>query len=117
MRYRKLDADGDYSFGHSSGDFLDNSVEAVAQSILTRLRLFTGEWFLDITKGTPYSEQILGNNTWQVYDQAIKTRILGTQFVTRITDYASSFDPVTRALTVSAKVDTAFGSSPITITV
>ena len=52
MRYRKLDDSGDFMFGHGQADFHHNTPEAVAQAVATRLRLFSGEWFLDVTEGT-----------------------------------------------------------------
>jgi hypothetical protein len=70
-----------------------------------------GEWFLDITEGTPYSTQILGKGTKPYYDQAIKARILGTQGVTEIVEYSSSL--INRALSVTARVSTIYG--PITV--
>lgn len=117
MRYRKLDSNRDYSFGRGQTDFLVNSPEAVAQAIRTRLDLATGEWFLNTGEGTPYSTQILGNNTTLLYDTAIKTRIVGTEGVTGIADYSSQLDPNTRRLSVTAVVDTLYGTTTITTTV
>ena len=55
MRYRKLDAAGDFVFGHGAADYHRDSPEAVAQAVLTRLKLHRGEWFLDRSEGTPYT--------------------------------------------------------------
>lgn len=116
MRYRALDADGDFTFGRSEANFLINSPAAVAQSVLTRLRLWQGEWFLDTTEGTPWSQQILGRNTQAIYDLAIRTRVLDTDGVTSIADYSSSLDAAARKLTVTMKINTAFGETSLTAT-
>ena len=113
MRYRALDVNGDYTFGQSLANFLIDSPAAVAQAVMTRLDLATGEWFLDNTEGTPYSTQILGHGTNNLYDLAIQNRILGTPGVTGITDYSSNRDPVTRALVVGATVNTQYGQTTI----
>lgn len=113
MRVRALDADGDYRFGKSQGDFLINSPAAVAQSVLTRLRLWQGEWFLDTTEGTPYSQQILGKTAQAIYDLAIRERVLDTDGVTAIEDYASSLDDTTRKLSVTMTIDTVYGITQV----
>ncbi len=116
MKYRKLDASGDYSLG-SGADFLSNSPEAVAQAVLTRLRLWLGEWFVDTSDGTPYLTEILGKRKGgKNPDGAIRQRILGTTGVTEITDYSSSFDGSTRKFTVSATITTDYGTATITET-
>lgn len=115
MRYRKLDANGDYSFGSRTGQFLVDSKEAVAQAVLTRLRLIAGEWFLDVNEGTPYFPKIMGHNTAGTRDFAIRERILGTQGVKEIVNYASAITPA-RQLTVSALVKTIYGVVDITTT-
>lgn len=116
MRYRALDENGDYSFGQGSTNFLVNSPEAVAQLVTTRLKLWTGEWFLDTTEGTPYQSQVLGTGTASTRDLAIRERILETQGVTGITDYASIVDPTTRAFTCAATIDTIYGQTTLTAT-
>jgi hypothetical protein len=113
MRYRALDANGDYSGGRGGGNFLINSPACVAQSVLTRLRLWQGEWFLDITEGTPWLQQVLGKFSKPIYDLAIKTRVLGTQGVTGIVNYSSTRDDVTRKLTVQMTINTQFGQAEI----
>ncbi|MBZ8873882.1 hypothetical protein H5S67_26565, partial [Escherichia coli] len=52
MRYRREDADGDYTFGSGDDTWLINSPEAVAQAVKTRFELWYGQWFLDTTEGT-----------------------------------------------------------------
>lgn len=116
MRYRALDANGDMSFGAGQSNFLINSPAAVGQAVLTRLRLLTGEWFLDLTAGTPYATQVLGKNTAATYDTAIRSRILGTEGVSGIASYSSSLNPTTRALTITATIDTIYGQATISDT-
>ncbi|MDE1905305.1 MAG: hypothetical protein KGH75_02485 [Rhodospirillales bacterium] len=116
MRYRKLDANGDYSFGHSQANFYANQVEAVAQAVSTRLKLWAGEWFTDTSDGTPWRTEVLGKYTAATYDTVLKARILGTPGVTQLNSYSSSIDPNARALTVRATISTAYGISQVTTT-
>lgn len=112
MRYRALDASGDMTFGHGSANFLVNSPEAVAQAALTRLRLQEGEWFLDVTEGTPYQTEILGYGTAKSRDVAIRNRILGTPGLTDIVEYSSSVAPG-RKFSVDAQANTLYGVANI----
>lgn len=113
MRYRALDANGDMTFGQGSADFLINSPECVAQAVLTGLKLWQGEFFLDTSAGMPWSTEVLGYNTQQLYDDAIKSQVLSTQGVTGITSYNSSLNTETRMLSVEIGVQTAYG--PISV--
>lgn len=110
MRYRALSVpDRDYTFGQAQANFLVNSPAAVAQSVLTRLLLFTGEWFLNLAEGMPWSISVLGKGTKALYDQAIQQRVLATQNVLSIDAYASSLDDTTRSLSVEMTITTSFG--------
>lgn len=113
MRYRKLDDKGDMVLGHGEANYLKDSPEAVAQAVLTRLRLLQGEWFLDLLEGTPYDPAVLGKHTQKSYDFAIKSRVLKTQGVTEILEYESLFDGETRKLTVNISLDTIYGQADI----
>lgn len=115
MRYRKLDADGDYVFGGQQLDFHKDVPEAVAQAVLTRLRLLRGEWFLDITEGTPL-DRIVDKFSMGTYDAAIRQRILTTQGVTEMVAYTSTFDADARALSVNATVNTQYGAAQVQVT-
>ena len=59
MKYRKLDENGDYVFGNNSNDYIEKD-EAIAQAIKTKLYLFYGEWWEDISLGLPMFQSILG---------------------------------------------------------
>ena len=72
---------------------------ATAQSILTRLKLLQGEWFINTQAGTPYATQILGKGTKPTYDQAIKTVILGTNGVSSLVSYSSQIISPRSAIT------------------
>jgi hypothetical protein len=95
--------------GHGEADYLQDSPECVAQAVATRLRLLRGEWFLDLSEGTPYAPAVLGKHTRESYDFAIRRRILETEGVTDIEEYESVFDGETRKLTVNAAINTVYG--------
>lgn len=114
MRYRKLDSSGDMTFGRSASNFWRDVPEAPAQAVKTRLLLRLGEWFLDTSDGTPYDTKILGKHTSGTRDAAIRERIMGTEGVTSLEAYSSTFDPDTRAFTVSATVTTDYGTITVT---
>ena len=111
---------GDMQFGHGSADFWYNQPEAVGQSCYTRLLLFAGEWFLDVTEGTPWGGyplnpavvaegKILEAHTALTRDAALRERIIGTPGVLQITQYFSTFDPSTRVFSAAAAIDTIYG--------
>lgn len=113
MMYRKLDPNGDYTMGDRKAFFV-NSPEAVAQAITTRLKLFVGEWFIDTSDGTPWATEVLTKRfLGSTPDAVIKQRILDTQGVTEIVEYASNFDGNTRRLSIQATVNTTYGQATI----
>lgn len=113
MKVRKINADGEVAFGRGRLDYLSDSPEAVAQNVMTRLKLKKGEWFLEISDGTPYSDQILGEHTKPLYDAAIRKRILETPGVKVITEYQSLLNENTRKLTIEATISTNYGVTQV----
>lgn len=111
LRYRRLDADGDMTFGHGQRNFLIDTPETVAQSIMTRLNLFTGEWFVNLAAGTPWLTDVVGAHTLTLADSVIRNRILSTFGVLRMDEYDSEYDPRVRSFTVHARVTTIFGET------
>jgi hypothetical protein len=117
MRYRVLSQpNNDYTFGLGPQNFLVNSPSTVAQAVLTSLKLFQGEWFLNLNAGVPWNTQVLGYGTQAIYDSAIRAAILGVQGVLSIASYASSLNTKTRLLTVAATINTAFGKTSVNTT-
>jgi hypothetical protein len=115
VRYRKLSATGDYSFGQGLANFWIDAPDGVAQSVQTRLGLWTGEWFLDSTEGTDYPNEVLGYSRG-LYDTTLKNRILGTNGVTALVEYSSVVDPATRALSVDkVLINTQYSKTPIPV--
>jgi len=115
MRYRARDANGDYTFGQGSANFLVDSPACVAQAVQTALLLWVGEWYLDTTAGTPWATQVLGVGTVPLYDAAIKAKILSVQGVQDIASYSSSLNTATRVLTIDCTIDTIYGAANVNV--
>lgn len=111
MRVRKVDASGDMVFGGDQAAFLRNSPDAVAQIVESRVNLWTGQWFLDLSDGTPFEEQVLGRYTANVRDAAIQYRILTTPGVLSIESYSAALDKTSREYAVSAEIETAYSKA------
>jgi hypothetical protein len=115
MRYRKLDQNLDYSFGQGQGNFWINVPDAVGQYILTRMMLWQGTWFADLTQGVPWSTQVLGNRTMWTRDPVVIGTINETEGVLDIAQYNSQIDVNTRTFTAAAVVDTLYGQVAIVV--
>lgn len=114
MTVRLLDSDGDIT---TSGRQFTTEVEEVAQTVKTRLRLFLGEYFRDVTDGTPWWESILGKEgTLSSKEAIIKNRIIRTEGVTQLIEFNTDFDINTRAYTVTAGILTQYGSTTVSLT-
>ena len=111
MRYRKLDANGDYSFGHSLGDFYIDQIECVSQSVLTRLKLNQGDWFLNTQAGVPWNTKILGKSSPRTRDTVFKAVLVATNGVTSLQSFSASRNAQTRKLSYTATVLTIYSDT------
>ncbi|MCK5126791.1 MAG: hypothetical protein KAR42_11095 [candidate division Zixibacteria bacterium] len=93
----------------SGVQFVSDQIE-IAQTITTRLRLFSGEYFRDVNDGTPWFQVILDKaSTLTQKDAAIKRRIAETDGVIELLSYSTDFDINQRGYTVQCEVQTEFG--------
>jgi len=112
MTVRKLDENGDIV---TQGTQFLTGIEEIEQTIRTRLRLFLGEYFRDMSDGTPWFEQILGKGTsMSAREAALRNRILRTPGVVRLTSFITDFNVDTRKYTVTAGALTTFGLLTVT---
>ncbi|HGM9926550.1 TPA: hypothetical protein ACKREO_002528 [Providencia stuartii] len=110
MKYRK-EIDGDYTFGLNQ--HLVDTPEAVAQAVKSRLSLWLGEWFLNDQEGTPHYQKGLGKHVAQGYALAIKSRILETEGVTKLTAFNLDLNTAARKIIITATIDTVYGEASI----
>lgn len=114
MRVRRLDENGDLV---TRGQMFLTEKEAIAQTIVTRLKLFLGEYFRDITDGTPWFQQILGKfENLNAVEAIIRNRIARSPGVVRLLAFSLDYDLDSRSLSVSASVLTTYGEQDITFT-
>ena len=84
--------------------------------VLTRLRLWQGQWFLDSNVGVPYTTQVLGFGTAGSRDVAIQAAIVNTPGVNQILAYSSSLDSK-RQWHCSVTLNTIYGTEPVTVSI
>lgn len=88
----------------------------VVQSIRTRLKLYLGEWWLDLTAGVPWYQDIHVQpaNVPQA-EATLKATILGTAGVESLISFDATFDRQTRALVVTFEALTIYGPSGVEV--
>ena len=84
MRVAGLTASGDWQFGKGKASYLTRS-DAIAQNVVTRLRSFTDDWFLDISDGLPWFELMGNKETERRTLREIERVVLSTFGVRSIT--------------------------------
>lgn len=118
MRVRKLDENGDLV---TSGIIWNEGQYTIAQTIKTRLKLFLGEYFRDITQGVPWFEKEDGSYgilqkgyTLEQVEALLRNTISETDGVLTILSFNLDFDDNKRELTVSTIVATQYGNVEVT---
>ena len=113
-RTRRLDENGEPVI---SGKVWIYDIEAVAQTIDTRLKLFAGEYWRDVTDGTPWIDRMLTKNnrtnTLPSKITILKDRILQTEGVISILSWKTDFNYQDRRLIINADILTEFGVTTI----
>ena len=115
MKIRKIDTNGDIHFGYGDADFISDSAQTVAQKVVQRLRLWEGEWFLDVTAGTPWKARVLGRKYSKNIVQIIKQRIEETEGVQSVSSLDVSFDGNSRNLKINAHIMTEWGGAIVSV--
>ena len=93
---------------------LVTDAEALIQNLKIRLYTFYGEWAFDTTQGVPYFEDILVKNPNISNIQAVlKSVILETKGVTKLTAFVFEYDPKARSASLNFTVESEFGTIPI----
>lgn len=89
---------------------LVDQAEQVRQQLLIKLRLWTGEWFLDTEFGTPYLQSVLGKQlTLSGAVAAIRKSILEVDGVRSLVAFSYKFDNAARKLNITFEADTPYG--------
>ena len=103
---RRLDENGDLV---TSGKMFVTGTEEVALNIQTRLKLFLGEYFRDITDGTAWFQTtLLKNPEISVISEMLQRRIGQTEGVAKVLSLSATQDLKTRRLDIQGQVLTVF---------
>lgn len=109
MKYRKLDANYDYSFGGNMNDYVEGA-EAIRDNIRTKLLLFYNEWWEDIGQGIPMFQSIVGQVNPELIrnslSQLVEERIKEVEGVKQVINIEIDLDKKTRTVSMSCDVTT-----------
>lgn len=105
MLRRNFDENGDYAIN----SFCSQS-QATIQAVTTRLRLFLGEWFLNLDSGVPWYQRVLRKpERLADTEQIIRETILQTIGVDKLVNFDLVFDKETRKVAVRFTATTIYG--------
>jgi len=107
LRVRGLTADGDWSWGNGKANYKNDS-KFIKQSVVTRVKSFKYDWFLDIQTNIDWWN-ILGqkNNEEIIRSQVYKT-VSETEGVTAIKSLEINTNTETRNATITISLKTVF---------
>ena len=87
-----------------------NGADKVGQQIKMTLLAFFGEWFLDVTFGVPYLEEILVKNPRiSAVETILRAHINAVPHVIRLETFLLAWNRQTRLLTVNFVAQTDYG--------
>jgi hypothetical protein len=107
MKTRVIDSAGDWSFGRGLQSYVSD-LDALKQSISTRLKQWVGNCFFAIEEGVDWNSYLdIGQKNR--LDLNIKRVIMQTAGVLKISSYESTINLDTRSATIVANITTIYG--------
>lgn len=108
---KALDSNNDIIVKNGTFQLVKDGAETV-QHVRTRLQFYLGEWFLDLTAGTPYFEQIFTKPTNLANIESIlKEKILSTPGVSALLYFRMQYEGGnSRQLLVEYSAETEYGT-------
>lgn len=83
MKVAGINSSGDFLFGRGRNSYKTKS-NAIAQNVVTRLRLFTDDWYLDVDSGIEWVELLGTRGNTDRIRRAIEKSVLQTDGVKSI---------------------------------
>lgn len=108
MRVSGLDRNGDWRFGRGRAVYLQDSA-AIAQNVVTRLRSFQRDWFLDIGAGIDWITLLGRRNSRNRITREVERVVLDTEGVLRLTGLNVSHDTQARRAIITVSYEDIFG--------
>jgi hypothetical protein len=85
MKVRRIDRNGDWTFGQGLSNYISRS-EGVRQNVITRLKSFKNDWFLDVEANIDWYNILSNKNNEQTILREIERITLATEGVQTITN-------------------------------
>lgn len=112
MRVAGITTDGDWQFGRGKATYLRNR-DAIRQNVVTRIRSFTNDWFLDVSAGLDWFALIGSRNTETRLRRDLERTVLTTDGVRSITRLEIVGRDRDRGVTIELSFLTIFDDDPI----
>lgn len=109
MRVSGLDKRGDWRFGRGKALYLKGS-DAIAQKVITRLRSFKRDWFLDIDAGVDWIQLLGSRNSEDRILREVERIIVSTEGVLQLTAISIKTDRLKRSATIYASYKDVYGT-------
>ena len=107
MRVSGLDSDNDWRFGRGLAVYISNA-EAVRQNVVTRIRSFASDWFLDTAANIDWIDLLGRRNTRDEIMREVERVTLATEGVTIITRLEIDVKTSTREAAIMLSFGTIF---------
>lgn len=109
MKFRGLDAGGDWQLGQGVGSYAKDA-DALALDIQTRLLSWKGDCFFALNDGIDYHNR-LDKGQQKNLETELSNEIMQTNGVVKINSFTVTLDPKTRAFRATYDVQTVFTKS------
>ena len=108
MKVSGLSKTGDWRFGRGRAVYVQDS-DAIRQNVMTRIRSFAGDWFLDVTAGIDWIQLLGRPNSRNRILREVERITLATDGVVRITELGIDHNRANRRATIILSYDDIFG--------
>jgi len=109
MRVAGITSGGDFIFGRGKASYKTKS-GAIAQNVVTRLRLFTDDWYLDVDSGISWIEMLGTRGNSDRIQRAIEKSVLQTDGVKSISRLEIEKNSEDRSISIILEYNDIFGT-------